>query len=59
MVMVLEWIMMDENAQVNGVRILADYTNMGFQLYLAYAEVEEMKTMLKFLQVTFIQSEKE
>ena len=51
MVLVCDWINIDENVQVNGISVFIDMSNMTTKHHLHLMNFENMKKMLQYYQV--------
>lgn len=47
-----DWILTDESAQVNGVAIISDYTNLTLQTFRTFFNRELQKDFMSYFQVT-------
>ena len=50
LIMVYDWIVMDENTQVNGIRVLSDLSDISMAMALAFSNDQE--AAMKYFTVT-------
>ena len=54
MILVCDWINIDENVHVNGIQVFIDLSNMTMKHHLHLMNFDNMKKMFQYYQVCFV-----